>query len=241
MLSESINYKNFRIMFEKTGTAKYISHLDVSRLFARAAVRAGIKVAHSEGFNPHPKIVFALGLSLGIESFCELVDIRVIVGADSVSALTMAKIDFTPNTEPEILNKLKSVFPPGINIKEVYTSESKFKDIDKTRFHVFVKPNGFGATELEKLFGGDVFVEKKPGININLKDYICNINISNISNISEEFEESGYIKIDAVVKTNQEMFLNPDNIIKGINIKYEIVDYFVQKIEMYDKNFNVFR
>ncbi|MDR2872231.1 MAG: TIGR03936 family radical SAM-associated protein [Xanthomonadaceae bacterium] len=72
-----INYKNVRIKFEKTGTMKYISHLDLNRLFSRSFARAGIEIAHSEGFNPHPKITFVSALSLGVESFCEFVDIKV--------------------------------------------------------------------------------------------------------------------------------------------------------------------
>ena len=229
MLSENINninHKNLRIKFEKTGTAKYISHLDLNRLFSRAIIRAGIKVAHSEGFNPHPKIVFSSGLALGIESFCELVDIKIIETIET---------EVKPVTDGIIFNRLKDVFPPGINIKEVYTSDNAFKNIDKTRFYIFVKfvkPDGFGIGELDKLFEGDVFVEKKPGVSINLKDYIYHMNIS------EEFE---YIKIDAVVKTNQDMFLNPENIIKGINTRFTIEDYFIQKREMYDKNYKIFR
>lgn len=235
----TINYKNFRIKFEKTKTAKYISHLDVSRMFSRAVARAGIKIAHSEGFNPHPKIVFASGLSLGIESFCELVDIKVIE-TNNIAV-----------TETEIHERLKNVFPPGINIKEVYAPESKFKDIDRTRFHIFVSITKFIKSEkyatpdeLHRLFENDVIVEKKPGVNINLKDYICDITVLDNLSMSDTANISGgsreYKLIDAVLKTNQEMFLNPENIIKVINSTYSVGDYIVQKIQTYDKNFNIF-
>jgi len=77
------------------------------------------------------------------------------------------------------------------------------------------------------------FAEKKPGVNINLKDYICDISIPNTV--------QPYKFIDVVLKTNQEMFLNPENIIKAINLKYNVEDYFLQKIEMYDKDYKIFR
>ena len=48
-----------RLLFSKTGRAKYISHLDLMRTFQRAFARAGIAIKHTEGFNPHP---FVCGL-----------------------------------------------------------------------------------------------------------------------------------------------------------------------------------
>ena len=54
-----------RILFEKTGPAVYISHLDLVRTMQRIFVRSGVKVRHTEGFNPHPKMTFPLPLSVG--------------------------------------------------------------------------------------------------------------------------------------------------------------------------------
>ena len=47
---------------------KFISHLDLMRLFQRAIRRAGLPIAMSEGFSPHPKISFKRALKLGLES-----------------------------------------------------------------------------------------------------------------------------------------------------------------------------
>lgn len=43
-----------RLLFSKTGRAKYISHLDLMRTFQRAFFRSGIQIRHTEGFNPSP-------------------------------------------------------------------------------------------------------------------------------------------------------------------------------------------
>ena len=51
-----------RVVFEKTGRAKYISHLDLMRTFQHSFIRAGIRIKHTEGFNPHPYISIALPL-----------------------------------------------------------------------------------------------------------------------------------------------------------------------------------
>lgn len=60
--------------FRKTGDLIYLSHLDLSRLFLRVLRMSGLKPAYSQGFNPHPKMSFALPLSLGLHSICELLE-----------------------------------------------------------------------------------------------------------------------------------------------------------------------
>ena len=66
-----------RIWFDKLGEVRYISHLDLMRCFTRAIRRAKIPLWFTEGFNPRPYMQFALPLSLGMQSVCESVDIRV--------------------------------------------------------------------------------------------------------------------------------------------------------------------
>ena len=63
-----------RLLFSKTGRAKYISHLDLMRTFQRAFARAHIQIKHTEGFNPHPFVSIALPLSVGYSSQCEILE-----------------------------------------------------------------------------------------------------------------------------------------------------------------------
>ena len=65
-----------RIKYSKTGRLRFLSHLDLMTLFHRAAVRAGLPIAFSRGFNPHPKIAFGPALSVGIESEAEYLDVE---------------------------------------------------------------------------------------------------------------------------------------------------------------------
>lgn len=66
-----------RLLFEKTGNAVWISHLDLMRLFQRAFKRAGLPLKHTQGFNPRPSVSIALPLSVGVESVCELLDFEI--------------------------------------------------------------------------------------------------------------------------------------------------------------------
>ena len=65
-----------RVKFTKENYLKYISHLDLMRLFNRAFRRGNIPIKYSEGYNPQPKFSIANPLSLGIESISEYMDIE---------------------------------------------------------------------------------------------------------------------------------------------------------------------
>ncbi len=62
--------------FEKIDSARFVSHLDVQRLFQRAFRRASVPAAYSQGFNPHQVLSFATALSVGFTSSAEWLDLR---------------------------------------------------------------------------------------------------------------------------------------------------------------------
>ena len=67
--------QRLRIRFSRGQEVKFISHLDIMRLWQRALNRAGISLAYSEGFSPHPRISLAAPLAVGVTSEAELMDI----------------------------------------------------------------------------------------------------------------------------------------------------------------------
>ena len=105
--------REVRLRFSKTGQAKYISHLDTNRVFSRAFARAKINLWYTQGFNPRPYMSFSLPLSLGVESYCENVDIRII---DDL-------------TDEEIKNRVNDALPLGIRIVDVYDDFMDCHDI----------------------------------------------------------------------------------------------------------------
>jgi radical SAM-linked protein len=72
--------QRLRIKFSRGPEIKFISHLDIVRLWQRAFNRAGIEIAYSTGFTPHPRIALAAPLPLGVTSEAELMDIFCIKG-----------------------------------------------------------------------------------------------------------------------------------------------------------------
>ncbi len=103
-----------RILFEKTGNAVYISHLDLMRLFQRAFKRGGLNLKHTQGFSPRAMVSIALPLSVGVESVCEILDYEL--------------VDQELPSE-EIKDRLNATMPAGVRVLEVYDSPRKPKDL----------------------------------------------------------------------------------------------------------------
>ena len=95
----------FRITFTfaKKGTMKFISHLDLMRLFMRAVRRAALPIKMTEGFSPHPKISLKRALKLGVES-------------DNEEATFVLRETISPQ---EFKQRLQKQLPEGIITKDV--------------------------------------------------------------------------------------------------------------------------
>ena len=102
-----------RLLFSKTGRAKYISHLDLMRTFQRAFARAHIAIKHTEGFNPHPFVSIALPLSVGYSSQCEILEFGLLEGT----------------AYEDVPARLTAAMPEGIVIHQCYPAERKLKEL----------------------------------------------------------------------------------------------------------------
>lgn len=107
-----------RLLFSKTGRAKYISHLDLMRTFQRAFARAGIQIKHTEGFHPHPFVSIALPLSVGYSSQCEILEFGLVGGAPC----------------EEVPARLTAAMPEGIVIHQCYPADRKLKELSSVNY-----------------------------------------------------------------------------------------------------------
>ncbi|MBR0114536.1 MAG: DUF2344 domain-containing protein, partial [Firmicutes bacterium] len=74
------------LRFTKYGNMRFISHLDLHRLFKRSLKKAGIPVDYSKGFNPHEMINVVQPLSLGFESDSEYFEMETPLELDAEKA-----------------------------------------------------------------------------------------------------------------------------------------------------------
>jgi radical SAM-linked protein len=104
-----------RITFSKTGSLRYIGHLDLHQVWERTARRAGLPLAYTQGFHPGPKIQIAAALPLGFLGRAELVDMW--LKDDGVADLRVR-----PGDDTQVVpyaDRLQSSAPPGLTILNV--------------------------------------------------------------------------------------------------------------------------
>jgi len=92
-----------RITFSKQGALRYTGNLDLQHLWERAARRAELPLAYSQGFHQQPKINLAAALPLGFSSRCEVMDMKL---------ETNISVDDLPA-------RLQSTLPPDIQVLKV--------------------------------------------------------------------------------------------------------------------------
>lgn len=92
------------VRFAKEGPASYMGHLDLLRNFQRAARRAGIPLAYSQGFNPHPRMTFASPLPVGAAGLRELAGFDLVTRVDA----------------EEVMERLNATLPAGISVQEAW-------------------------------------------------------------------------------------------------------------------------
>lgn len=98
-----------RITFVKQGPLRYTGHLDLHKLWERAARRAELPLAYSRGFHPQPKMNMAAALPLGFSSRCEVMDMKL-------------EHDISLEDLPTRLNK---TLPSGLQVVDVEQVEER--------------------------------------------------------------------------------------------------------------------
>lgn len=216
-----------RALFEKVGSARFISHLDLMRLFQRAFKRAGLPLTHTQGFNPRPSVSIALPLSLGAESHCELLDFDL----------------ESPVPLEDIRNRLNAALIDGIRVREVYDNGAKIKYLALLQSRLTLEYDGgipAGAeSAIGQLFARETLVlEKKNRNGVTQQDIIPMIRNLEISRISE-----GELRLD-VLHCCQNPSLNPMQLGAAIE-KYlpELAPDYIRvcREEIYTEDKTVFR
>jgi len=215
-----------RVWFCKQDSAKYISHLDLNRLFTRAFNRSELNIWYTEGFNPHPFITFALPLSLGQESVCEIMDFKM--------------NDHMPLNV--IMDTLNNVLPPDIKILSAACPMLKAKEIGFAAYDVYlpIKDDNSikNATEIlrneepltvtKKTKSSETVVNLKEHLKISEKDIII---------------KKDSLLIKPLLPAGSEQNFNPNLIVQGIENRLNEHFSFVKIVRknIYDKKMQEFK
>ena len=217
-----------RLLFEKTGNAVWISHLDLMRLFQRAFKRADLPLKHTQGFNPRPSVSIALPLSVGVESQCELLDFDL----DGVTV---------PDTE--ICQRLNDALITGVRVLQVYGDGRALKNLAYLRCCLRLEYSGgvpeAAAEALRTLYASpSLLVEKKGKNGVSQQD---------INPLLRELEitqpDPDTLSLEAVICC-QNPALNPAQLCAAIEVylpQYAPAHTRCKRLEIYDTNGNIFR
>ena len=217
-----------RALFEKTGNAVWISHLDLMRVFQRAFKRAGLPLTHTQGFNPRPSVSIALPMSVGMESGCELLD-----------------FDLEGEKLPcdEIMTRLNAALIPDVRVLAVYEGGQTIGHLAYLDCVLTLEYDrgveDSCVPELRELFSRDsLIVEKKNKNGVSHQDII-----PMIKKISIQAEDAHTVTIRALVCC-QNPTLNPMQMALAIekNLPHRKPDFVrVTREEIYDEKETVFR
>ena len=205
---------NYYLRYEKTEKTKYVSYLDFVRMFGRAMRRAHLPIAFSEGFNPHPLLTFALPLSVGYTSECEILEI---VLAEVVSP-------------EEIVEKLNFVLPEGVKILSAHVGKSNMKKLDIAHYEVY--PEKTPAGVLDFLLQKEIFIEKKTKSGIKEVDIRPDIKDIKV----------GLGKIEMILSAGSRANLKPEVVIAAMNKYidgYNSGDCKYHRKQIFDSEMNV--
>lgn len=217
-----------RLLFEKTGNAVWISHLDLMRVFQRAFKRAGLPLTHTQGFNPRPSVSIALPLSVGVESVCELLDFE---------------LDGASTTCTDMRDRLNGALIEGVRVREVYDTGRKLKELSYLHCAVTFEYDSSIPEDAERKIGDlfkqtELIVPKKGKNGVQDQDVIPMIRSLEIKRAGEQ-----ELLIDCIICC-QNPTLNPAQLAAAVKMYLpEMSPDFAccKRLEILDSNGNVFR
>lgn len=218
-----------RIRFKKLGMIKFISHLDMIRMFSRSFNRAGIPIKWSQGYNPTPLLSIAVPLSVGVESEDEFMDLELEDDYD----LSNFKSD------------LREHLPEGIELVEVmseFNPTSIFQRLESTDYKlIFPREAEVTAEEMERgveelLNSQEISIprrRKKRG-----KKILIDEDIRPLINHVEIESGNGELTLRANLSSGADANLRPDRFLMGLqkvsSLDFDIDLVQIRKLKNYD-------
>ena len=203
---------NIRARFTRGDNVKFISHLDLMKVFERSLRRAGLPIAYSQGFNPHPQMVFGLPLSVGVTSETEYAD-----------------FELSEHMDPkEFINRMNNQLPAGIEIREAVEKSSKdniMALVSGAVYQISVFLNESCeldeiADKLRNFLKNDVIIIKKEGKggikDVNIRPMIHKLEVYPLNFIPQGYEEFKTVFcIEALLNAGSVSNLKPELLLKA--------------------------
>ena len=132
------------VRYAKRGKMRFASHRDVARVFERGVRRAGLPIAYSAGFTPHPRISYAGGAPTGEASEAEYLSL----------ALTSRQ------AAAQVRERLNKTLPDGIEVIEVTEDTEGRKALEASQWRVVLP--GVAPAAAERAVAGFLALSEAP-------------------------------------------------------------------------------
>ena len=215
--------KYIRFKFRKVGDLQFISHLDLQKAMAKVFIRAKAPLWYSKGFNPHPKLIFALPLSVGAQSECEYLDVRV-------------ERAIPPH---ELMEHINAELTEELRFLDAYYPKTALEDIYWAEYDFDIKTEGVDenlAREVEKLLTAEQVIILKKAKDKYKKIFFKEIDIADyVRDVSVGYED-GAVKINLKLSASINQthpHINPENIVTMLKDQLSILSGDVMR-ESYD-------
>jgi radical SAM-linked protein len=224
--------RTVRLKFKKVGSLQYISHLDLQRTFVRVIVRSCIPAWYTKGFNPHAKLVFSTPLSVGAQSVCEYLDIR---------------IDRDMSCE-DIKDRLNAELTDELCILDAYLPENDFSQIAWASYEIEVFTRDADESLAKKaneiLTTSPLVMTKRTKSGEKDVDIIPMIKSADV----HYDNETGTLKLSCVLSASSTEYLNPELLITALKQNIGILAgdpsvewYTIMRTNLFTSNLKEFK
>ncbi len=216
--------KNIRIWFKKTDTAKYISHLDLSRCMTRAIHKAKLPFWYTQGFNPHVFLTITMPISLGYTGLRESMDVKLVE-------------DDYPFED--IITKLNQGLPKDVQVFDVTEVIMKPSEVNFSEYIVSIEceSSEIMKKEFEDLLSAETLITEK-----KTKKGIKEIDIKpEFQKNHFDCSDSHKLQIKMILLSSNSGSINPKLLFDIYSDKYSHEIYpEVTRINCYNKNMEEF-
>lgn len=206
-----------RVWFQKAGKLKYISHLDLNRTMLRAVSRSGLPLWYTQGFNRHPFITFALPLSLGVASRCEIIDIRLETEAEP----------------SQVVSSLNSVLPPELQVFKAAEAVQGVGQIGYAAYEInFNGPESVQRQFAEFWAKPEILVFKKS------KSGGKEVDLRQLAEIGSVVYENEHLTVSVILPSGSDESVNP-NLLTSNFIEFandDRIGVSITRTAVYDKS-----
>jgi len=193
-----------RIVFAKTEAMRFTGHLDLFRTWERTIRRAGLPLAYTQGYKPHPRINIASALPLGFTGENELVEIWL----------------ETDLPLEQITASLKQAAPPGLEIRQVEAANARSPNLQailqaSEYIITLLQPFPYLERRLAELLSAESLPRQRGGKNYDLRNLI--ITLENLPD-----DEQGHQRLLACLSAREAATGRPEEVILALGANPEM-------------------